>query len=63
MENKRILIKQENGEIKFETDGFSEMEIIGLLSYYKDFVQIEALKRNIEDYKLLTHANPKPTKT
>ena len=51
MEDKSILIKQENGEIKFETNGFSEMEIIGLLSYYKDFVQIEALKRNIEDYK------------
>jgi hypothetical protein len=46
METKTILIKDEEGKIKFETNGFTDMEIIGLLNYYQDWVKIEALKRN-----------------
>ena len=46
METKTILIKEENGEVKLETNGFTDMEIIGLLSYYKDWVKVQAFKRN-----------------
>ena len=46
MEAKIIIIKDKDGEINFETNGFTNMEIIGLLNYYQDWVKIEALKRN-----------------
>ena len=46
MDAKTIIIKDKDGEINFETKGFTDMEIIGLLNYYQDWVKIEALKRN-----------------
>ena len=47
MKEKTILIKDDGNGIKFETKGFTDMEIIGLLSYYQDWVKIKSLKRNI----------------
>jgi len=44
-EIKEITIKQvDGGQLSFETKNFSPMEIIGLLSYYRKWMEIKMLK-------------------
>ena len=48
--DKHILIKIEydsdgNETILFETKGFNEFEVIGALTYYRDKVEVESMRR------------------
>ena len=57
-EIKEITIKQvDGGQLSFETKNFSPMEIIGLLSYYRKWMEIKMLKEeysNEDDSQPLT---------
>ena len=38
--------KDGNESVKFSSNGFNEFEIIGLLTYYRDSIEIKAMKGN-----------------
>jgi hypothetical protein len=49
---KKIIIKQEETKegiiTSIKIDGFSEYEVIGLLAYYKDLVQVNVMRDNFK---------------
>jgi hypothetical protein len=45
---KTIKIKCDNGEISIDIEGFSNIEIIGLFSYYHQFYSTELYKSGIK---------------
>lgn len=43
---KQILIEESNGKVTFNTEGFSDFEIMGLLSFYESWFKNKTLKEN-----------------
>jgi hypothetical protein len=44
---KRIIIEYKNGQTTFKHEGLNTYEIIGILKYYLDFIEVEN-KNNIK---------------
>jgi hypothetical protein len=48
---KKIIIEESNGKISFNTEGFSDFEIMGLLSFYESWFKNKTLKENKRDLR------------